>query len=204
MMSAFVSGLLLGAGLIIAIGAQNAFVLRQGLLKTHVFALCLLCASSDALLITLGVLGFGTLIQQSQTALIIVQFAGAAFLFFYGLQALMRALKPQAIEDIAGTGSSLRSVLVTALALTFLNPHVYLDTVVLLGGISTQYAGFDRLWFGAGAVLASFLWFFVLGYGARFLIPIFQKRRSWQILDTLIAIIMWVIAYSLIADFVWG
>ncbi|KPB00652.1 amino acid transporter [Ahrensia marina] len=203
-MSAFVSGLLLGAGLIIAIGAQNAFVLRQGLLKTHVFALCLLCASSDALLITLGVLGFGTLIQQSQTALIIVQFAGAAFLFFYGLQALMRALKPQAIEDIAGTGSSLRSVLVTALALTFLNPHVYLDTVVLLGGISTQYAGFDRLWFGAGAVLASFLWFFVLGYGARFLIPIFQKRRSWQILDTLIAIIMWVIAYSLIADFVWG
>jgi L-lysine exporter family protein LysE/ArgO len=203
-MSAFVSGLLLGAGLIIAIGAQNAFVLRQGLLKTHVFALCLLCASSDALLITLGVLGFGTLIQQSQTALIIVQFAGAAFLFFYGLQALMRALKPQAIEDIAGTGSSIRSVLVTALALTFLNPHVYLDTVVLLGGISTQYFGFDRLWFGAGAVLASFLWFFVLGYGARFLIPIFQKRRSWQILDTLIAIIMWVIAYSLIADFVWG
>ena len=203
-MSAFVSGLLLGAGLIIAIGAQNAFVLRQGLLKTHVFALCLLCASSDALLITLGVLGFGTLIQQSQTALIIVQFAGAAFLFFYGLQALMRALKPQAIEDIAGTGSSIRSVLVTALALTFLNPHVYLDTVVLLVGISTQYFGFDRLWFGAGAVLASFLWFFVLGYGARFLIPIFQKRRSWQILDTLIAIIMWVIAYSLIADFVWG
>ena len=200
-MSAFVSGLLLGAGLIIAIGAQNAFVLRQGLLKTHVFALCLLCASSDALLITLGVLGFGSLIQQSQTALTVVQYAGTAILFFYGLQALLRALKPQAIEDIAGNGSSLRSVLVTALALTFLNPHVYLDTVVLLGGISTQYIGFDRLWFGAGAVLASFLWFFALGYGARFLIPIFQQRRSWQVLDTLITIIMWLIAYSLIADF---
>ena len=196
--SAGVSGFLLGASLIIAIGAQNAFILRQGLLREHVFVLCLICALSDAALIALGVAGFGSLIAASETAITLVTWAGAAFLGVYGLIALRRAWKPGALK-VAGDGKrSLWSAVATGLSFTFLNPHVYLDTVVLLGGISAGFEGQARLTFALGAVIASFVWFYALGYGARLLQPVFARPLAWRILDVLIACVMFALAISLV------
>ena len=201
MITPFVTGFFLGASLIIAIGAQNAFILRQGLLRQNVFVLCLICALSDALLIAAGVAGLGTLIEQSPNLLIAIRLGGAAFLFWYASVALRRAINPQAMDIEGQAAGSLKAAIATCLALTFLNPHVYLDTVLLLGSISAQYAGDARLAYGAGAMIASFVWFFGLGYGARLLAPLFKKQRAWQILDLIIALVMTLIGISLVAPF---
>ena len=173
LVSAAVSGFLLGASLIVAIGAQNAFILRQGLLRQHVFVLCLICALSDALLIAAGVAGLGTLVSASPQ-LIRGDVAGAMFLFGYALLAFRRALSPAALLPPARR-RRLGAAIAACLAFTFLNPHVYLDTVLLLGGLSAGFAGAARLAYGAGAALASFVWFFALGYGARLLQPLFAE-----------------------------
>lgn len=194
---AALSGFLLGASLIIAIGAQNAFILRQGLLKQHVFILCLVCALSDALLIAAGVAGLGTLIAQSPTLINFVTIGGALFLFSYAIIAFRRALKPDVLKAATPDGSGLKAAMAACLAFTFLNPHVYLDTVVLLGSLSARYDGPDRVAYGLGAMLASFVWFFGLGYGARLLQPIFARASAWRVLDVLIGLVMTAIGLSL-------
>ncbi|MCU0832700.1 MAG: LysE/ArgO family amino acid transporter [Rhizobiaceae bacterium] len=192
------AGFLLGGSLIIAIGAQNAFILRQGLMKSHVFILCFTCALSDALLIAAGVGGLGTLIDGHPEFVRWVTYAGAAFLFAYALFALRRAWKPQALQAAASGQGSLKAAMAQCLAFTFLNPHVYLDTVVLVGGISSRYLGGDKLLFAAGAMAASFVWFFSLGYGARLLQPVFAKPVAWRVLDLIIAAVMTLIGVSLL------
>lgn len=190
-------GALLGGGLIVAIGAQNAFILRQGLLRQHVFVLCLIASIADATLIAAGVAGVGALVSSNETLLLVVTLGGAVFLAIYALIAARRAMKPGTL-DAAGEGSaSLRAAIATLLAFTFLNPHVYLDTVLLVGGISGQYQGSARLAFAVGAMAASFIWFFSLGYGARWLSPLFAKPAAWRILDGVIALVMAVLSLSL-------
>lgn len=198
MLFASISGFLTGASFIIAIGAQNAFILRQGLLREHVFVLCFICALSDAVLIALGVAGFGAFVSSNPLLLNIAKWGGAAFLIGYALIALRRAFNPQTLEAAQSNKTSLWAAIATCLALTFLNPHVYLDTVVLLGTISTNFEGQSRVAFGSGAVIASFVWFFCLGYGARFLRTLFAKPNAWRALDIAIAFIMVAIAVSLI------
>lgn len=192
------AGLGLGLSLIVAIGAQNAFVLRQGLRREHVFAVVGICALSDAVLIALGVGGLGVLIQQAGWLLLVVRLAGAAFLAWYGIRSALRAFRPSTLDtDPAGSPISLRTAIVTVLALTWLNPHVYLDTVLLLGSIGGTH-GDTRWWFAAGAALGSVIWFTALGYGSRMLRPLFAKPVAWRILDGLIAIVMIAIAVSLV------
>ena len=196
-LAALLAGFALGLSLILAIGAQNAFVLRQGLRKSHVFAVCLTCAVSDALLIAAGVAGFGWLVTAVPWLTPVMTWGGALFLFVYGGLSLRRALGPAESLTAATTGNgTLAHALLTCLALTWLNPHVYLDTVVLLGSVSTQYA--NRLAFGTGAVIASFVFFFALGYGARLLAPVFAKPTAWRILDAAVAAVMWGIAVKLV------
>lgn len=196
-MASFLPGFALSLTLILAIGAQNAFVLRQGLRREHVFAVCLTCALSDATLIAAGVAGFGALAEAVPWFEPVMRYGGAAFLIWYGLQNAISAWRGGGVLEAEGQGpQSLRKTILTLLALTWLNPHVYLDTVVLIGSISAQYP--DRLAFGIGAVLASFVFFFALGYGARLLSPLFAKPRAWQILDGLIALTMWGIAAKLL------
>jgi len=201
LLSAALSGALLGASLIIAIGAQNAFILRQGLLRSHVFVLCLICALSDALLIAAGVAGLGTLVSQSQTLIVAVTLGGALFLASYAVLAFRRAWRPQAMQAAGGNGLSLKAAVATCLAFTFLNPHVYLDTVLLLGSLSAAYHGPARLAYGAGAAVASFVWFFGLGYGARLLQPVFAKPAAWRVLDVIIGVVMSLLALSLLFKF---
>lgn len=198
MFTAMLTGFFVGASLIIAIGAQNAFILRQGLLLQHVFVLCLICALSDAVLIVLGVGGFGAIISSKPLLLTIAKWGGAAFLFGYAILAFRRALNSQALNASTPKSTNLSTAIATCLALTFLNPHVYLDTVILLGGVSVQFGDENRFAFGAGAVVASFVWFFALGYGARLLEPLFAKPISWRILDIAIGLIMASIAVSLL------
>ncbi|WP_420847920.1 LysE/ArgO family amino acid transporter [Nitratireductor luteus] len=195
----FISGLLLGGSLIIAIGAQNAFILRQGLLRRHVFLLCLICALSDALLIAAGVAGLGTLVARSPVLITGVTIGGAAFLFGYAALAFRRAMHPDALKAARQGETSLRAAVATCLAFTFLNPHVYLDTVVLVGSLSGAYEGSARTSFAVGAIAASFLWFYALGYGARLLQPLFAKPQAWRVLDILIGVVMAALALSLLA-----
>ncbi len=197
--SAAIAGFLLGASLIIAIGAQNAFILRQGLLRQHVFILSLICALSDALLIAAGVAGLGTLISQSPKLITAVTIGGALFLFSYAIIAFRRALKPEVLKAANAGEARLGPAIAACLAFTFLNPHVYLDTVVLLGSLSAAYEGQARLAFGLGAATASFVWFFGLGYGARLLEPVFARPASWRVLDFLIGAVMSAIGLSLVS-----
>lgn len=199
---AALSGFFLGASLIIAIGAQNAFILRQGLIRNHVFVLVLICAISDALLIAAGVAGVGTLIAQSPILISVVTLGGAAFLASYAFIAFKRAMRPAAMIASNDERLSLKAAIATVLAFTFLNPHVYLDTVLLVGSLSAAYEGDARFAFGFGAMAASFVWFFSLGYGARLLAPLFSKPLAWRVLDTVIGIVMSLIALSLIIRFV--
>ena len=192
------AGFFLGVSLIVAIGAQNAFLLRQGLLRQHVFILCLICALSDALLIVVGVFGFGTLVSQAKWLIDIVTLGGAIFLFVYGFMAFRRVMSPDAMKAASQGAGNLAKAIATCLALTYLNPHVYLDTVVLLGGLSANYQGVDRAAYGVGAATGSFVWFFALGYGARLLVGVFENPKAWQILDFIIGCIMWLIAASLL------
>jgi len=199
-MPAFVSGAALGASLIIAIGAQNAFVLQQGLRREHVFVVAAICATADAVLIVLGAAGFGALVSASPVLTAVAAWGGAAFLFVYGLRSFRAALRPEVLEleRPAAADNSLRSVVAVTLAVTLLNPHVYLDTVVLLGSIAARYPADERTWFALGAVTASFAWFFSLAYGARLLAPFFERPRAWQILYLVIGAIMWWIAIALV------
>ena len=196
---ATLAGLGLGFSLIVAIGAQNAYVLRQGLRREHVLAVVLICALSDLALITLGVAGAGFVFALVPWLTTVVRFAGAAFLLVYAILAARRALRPAKGLNAAETPArtSLAIVISTALALTWLNPHVYLDTLVLLGSIATTH-GDDRWWFGVGAGFASIAWFTLLGFGARLLAPVFARPLAWRILDGLIAVVMFAIAISLV------
>jgi L-lysine exporter family protein LysE/ArgO len=185
-----IAGFLSGAALIIAIGAQNSFVLRQGIRCEHVLPVVLVCASADALLIAVGIAGLGALIQSIPVLLDVTRYGGSAFLVAYGLAAARRALRPHALTVDASVGTSLGAAMATCFAFTFLNPHVYLDTVILLGSLASQRGNSGRWVFGGGAAVASFVWFFALGYGARLLGPVFVKRIAWRVLDWLIALIM--------------
>lgn len=199
MVRASLEGFLISAGLIIAIGAQNAFVLRQGLLRQHVLAVVLFCALSDAMLILLGVAGFGTIVRSSTVLLTLVRWGGAAFLAAYAMLALRRAWRPLAMTAADGQGPTRGAALLQCAAFTWANPHVYLDTVVLLGGISATYPESLQTVFAAGAAAASFAWFFALGYGARLLSAVFERPRAWQILDLGIAFVMAAIAFKIAA-----
>lgn len=193
------TGFATGFSLILAIGAQNAFVLRQGLLRQHVFWLCLLCATSDAILITIGVLGFGAIVDAAPMLPQIMAYGGAAFLFIYGALRLWAAYQGDYDMQIVGRSAGLWATLATGAAFTWLNPHVYLDTLGLVGAISTQYdIKINRYAFGIGSVFASFVFFFGLGYGARLLAPIMQSPRAWRVLDFLIGLVMWALALKLI------
>ena len=195
---AFLQGLLLGLSLIVATGAQNAFVLRQGLRGEHVFAVCLTCAASDAILIAAGVAGFGQAMKHLPGRAPEMRYGGAAFLVFYGSRSLLRAMAEHgALSPLEGEGVSLKRTLFTLLGFTWLNPHVYLDTVVLLGSVSTQY-GRQNAVFGFGAGSGSFLFFFTFGYGARLLRPWFARPAAWRVLDLLIGCVMLAIAGSLV------
>ena len=201
-MSAFWQGLGLGAGLIIAIGAQNAFVLRQGLKKQHVFLVAFVCTLCDAALITLGVAGFGSVVSSHPVLTKAAAWGGSIFLFVYGLQAFWAVFRAEGLEAQGGAALSGRDAVLTTLGVSLLNPHVYLDTVVLLGGIGGQLTGQNRVFYGVGAVTASGLWFFSLAYGATRLGPLFRRPLSWRILDALIGVIMWRIAFSLVREVV--
>jgi L-lysine exporter family protein LysE/ArgO len=198
----FAQGFLTCAALIIAIGAQNAFVLRQGIRREHVFTVAAICSLSDALLVSIGVAGLGRWIQDSPTLLQVARIGGAAFLFAYGALAAKRALSRAAhglsANDAAGQPVSWKRAVLACLAFTYLNPHCYLDTVVLMGSLSAQFGGERRWAFAAGAVSASFVWFFSLAYGARLLAPLFVKPVAWRVLDACIAAVMWLIAALLI------
>ncbi len=197
-MDALLFGFSLGFSLILAIGAQNAYVLKQGLKGEHVFLVCAICALSDAALILAGVSGFHLLVASFPPLVSIARYGGAAFLLVYGLISFVNAIRVQQGLKPGETGNNnpWQSVL-TCLAFTWLNPHVYLDTVVLLGSVSTQFG--ERVsWFAGGAMSASFVFFFALGYGARWLRPLFAQARAWRILDFLIACIMWGIALRLV------
>jgi L-lysine exporter family protein LysE/ArgO len=193
-------GFLLGGSLIIAIGAQNAFILRMGLQKAYVFWLCLVCALSDALLIFLGVAGMGAVVEGNPTLLLVVTLFGAAFLAWYAFVSARRALNPGMLETAGGPVPHLRSALAQCLAFTFLNPHVYLDTVVLVGASSAAYLGTAKTAFAVGAAAASFVWFFSLGYGARVLIPLFARKSAWRVLDAAIATVMAGLSLALLGD----
>ncbi len=195
---ALLSGLALGLGLIVAIGAQNAFVLRQGLRLEHVAAVVTVCAVSDVALILAGVLGAGAVLTQVPWLVPVVCFAGAAFLLGYGALAARRAVRPGALlADAAGARAGLAATVGTCLALTWLNPHVYLDTVVLLGSMASTH-GEHRWEFAAGAGVGSVLWFTGLGYGARLLRPVFARPGAWRVLDGVIAVVMAALAASLV------
>lgn len=198
-LSAAFAGFVASAGLIIAIGSQNAFVLRQGLLQRNVSLVVATCALSDMLLILCGVAGIGVLVREWPALLQVLRFGGALFLAVYGLMAAQRAWRGSAgLGGEAESRASWRRVLMTCLAFTFLNPHVYLDTVVLLGGLSTQYAAYGRWAFAAGACVASIVWFSTLGFGSRLLLPMFRSPRAWRILDTFVALFMLSLSVALL------
>ena len=191
------TGFLTGLSLIVAIGAQNAFVLRQGLRREHVFAIVLFAAVSDAVLIIVGIAGLGAVIQGYPIALEVIRYFGAAYLIWFGVSALRRALNPSALEAGQGSGISIAKAIATVAALTYLNPHVYLDTVILLGGIGNQF-GSERWLFAIGAATASFVWFFSLGYFAKLLSRFVSSPKFWRILDGFIALVMFSIAVLLL------
>lgn len=194
--TAFLFGFVTSISLIAAIGAQNAFVLRQGIRNEHVLAVVMLCAACDLALIMAGIAGVGALVTAHPGLTTVARFGGAAFLIGYGLLAARRALRPATLTPADAAPARLGSVLLTCLALTFLNPHVYLDTVVLLGTLANQQR--DGRWlFGGGAAVASAVWFFGLGFGARRLAGLFASPRTWRILDWLIAVTMVALGLSL-------
>lgn len=197
--TAFFKGIGLGGGLIVAIGSQNAFLLRQGIKREYVLTCIAICVLCDITLIGAGVAGMGQLIVAAPALLLWLKMAGAAFLFIYGIRAARSAWKPAAMT--AGDAAPLTShgaVIAAMLAFSLLNPHVYLDTVILLGSIGGQQSGNGRLYFALGAMLASAAWFSSLGWGARYLAPLFSRPGAWRMLDSVIAVVMWSIALSLL------
>ena len=200
--SVFLQGLALSLGLIVAIGAQNAFVLRQGLRREHVASVVFFCAITDALLIAAGVLGMAQALGESPMVAHALALAGAVFLATYGWNALRRALQQNGLlANEEGDGLTWAAAMAQAAAFTLLNPHVYLDTVLLVGSIGAQQPADLQVWFVAGASSASLLWFCALGFGARWLAPLFAKPRAWQVLDILIGLTMWVLSGMLVLRF---
>lgn len=199
-MGPFLEGCGTGAGLIVAIGAQNAFVLKQGLMKNHVFVTAIVCALADSILISLGVGGFGKIIVCNPYLMEMARWGGVAFLLWYGFRSFRAVFKSNSlhIDRMSSERPGLKLTIVTLLMVSFLNPHCYLDAVVLLGSIGSQYPESERFYFALGAIVASFIWFFVLCYGARYLAPLFSKPIAWKILDFFIGCIMWWIAVTLI------
>jgi len=197
--SAFTTGFVLSATLIIAIGAQNAFVLRQGIRKEHVAPIVVFCATADLLLIAVGVAGLAGILGDSPRLVALLTIAGSGFLVWYGVRAWRRALLPQSLRAATGNEPlSLANAMAQAAGFTLLNPHVYLDTVLLMGSIGTRQPPDMRIWFVGGAACASGVWFTTLGFGARLLAPIFAKPRAWQVLDTLVGLTMLFLAVVLI------
>jgi L-lysine exporter family protein LysE/ArgO len=191
------TGLLTGLSLIVAIGAQNAYVLRQGLAREHVGIVVAICALSDLVLIVAGVAGIGRVVEHAPWVLDVVRWLGVAFLTWYGVSSLRRARKHEALRADERTTVSRRGVAGRAIALTWLNPHVYLDTVLLLGTIANHEGPTGRWWFALGAGAGSVLWFCGLGFGARFASPLLARPRAWQVLDVLIGVVMLLIALQL-------
>jgi len=199
MISAAVTGFFTSISLILAIGAQNAFVLRQGLLHTHIFTVCLFCALSDALLIAAGVAGFGYIVDLAPWLPTAMALGGAGFLIIYGATRIYAAWLGTYAMQIEGNSAGLWPTIGVVAALTWLNPHVYLDTLGLIGAVSTRYVdNSEKLVFGAAAVTASFVFFFSLGYGARLLTPYMQSTHTWRILDFIIGVVMFAIAAGLL------
>jgi L-lysine exporter family protein LysE/ArgO len=196
-LAAAVTGLLTGLSLIVAIGAQNAFVLRQGLTRDRIGVVVAICAVSDLVLIVAGVAGVGTLVEHAGWALDVVRWLGVAFLTAYGVMSLRRARSTQSLRAEGESASNLAGVAARATALTWLNPHVYLDTVLLLGSLAASHGPGGRWWFALGACMASLVWFVGLGYGARLVSPLLARRRAWQVLDVLIGLTMLTIAVTL-------
>lgn len=199
-MQTFLHGFLVGGSLIVVIGAQNAFVLKQGLLKQHVFLVCCVCFLCDFLLMSFGVLGLANLIHQKPIISLALAILGFLFLFTYGVKSFLSAYRGNShlhLTDENRTHSRTHTLL-SVLAITLLNPHVYLDTVVIVGGVASTLTLSEKYLFLTGTILASFLWFFGLGYGARLLAPLFDKPKTWRILDILIGVIMWFIGFGLL------
>ncbi|MBM7052263.1 amino acid transporter [Rothia sp. ZJ932] len=184
--------------LIVAIGAQNAYVLRQAILGKFVVPIVLFCIVSDILLVGLGVFGFGIIVESAPWLLEILRWGGGAFLLWYGFSAARRSLKPSALKVDASTQGpqTLQRALVLAAAMTYLNPHTYIDTVVLLGALANQQGDEGRWYYYAGCATGSVLWFIALGFGARFLRPVFANPKAWRVLDGLIALLMFFLAYK--------
>lgn len=193
----FMKGFSISSGLIIAIGAQNAFVLNQGVKRNHFIIVPLICALSDILLIIVGVSGFGTLVSSNDTLRKTAAIGGIIYLFWFGLKSFISVWSDETLSANGQNISRLRDTLIATLCVTYLNPHVYLDTVVFIGTIAGQFSTIERLYFGSGASLASILWFFSLSLGGRALAPVFEKPVSWKLLDFSIGIVMWSIAFSL-------
>jgi len=197
--SIIIEGFGIGAGLIIAIGAQNTFVLKKGIMKQHVFITALTCSIIDMTLIILGSMGLGTIISGTPMLMISATLFGIVFLSMYGIKSFMAVFQSKSLssEDLKQNSSTLKNTLITLLALTLLNPHVYIDTVILLGSIGARYPIVYRTSFVIGACMASFIWFFGLAYGAGFLSPLFKKDITWKVLDFVIGCVMLTIAYKL-------
>lgn len=200
--AAYWQGLAVGFSMIVAIGAQNAFVLTQSLKRNHHLAVAGVCALIDLILISIGVAGLGGWIAQSRSLSLAAALGGAVFLFWFGARALRSALKPGRLVADGQTPGSLKAVLAATLAISLLNPHVYLDTVLMLGSLSAKYPGSGRYFFGLGACLASVIWFASLALAGRFLVPVFKNPRAWQVLDSLVCLLVWGIALQLIGDFI--
>lgn len=199
-MQAFLSGLMITGGLIMAIGAQNTFVLKQGLLKQHIGWVVGICWLCDVLLISAGVYGMGALLSNSPTAAAALALAGGVFLLVYGInsaRAAWQGNKQLAVSSDTTESSTVLKIIATTLALTFLNPHAYVDTVMLIGGSAATLSNDAKLWFLMGALLASAIWFITIGYGSRLLLPLFRRPRTWQILDSVIAVMMLYLAVGL-------
>ncbi|MET9487569.1 MULTISPECIES: LysE/ArgO family amino acid transporter [unclassified Nocardia] len=186
--------------LIVAIGAQNAFVLRQGIRREHVLAVVAVCALSDVALITIGVAGFGAVVHAAPIVLTLAKYGGIAFLLGYAALAAKRAFSASALSAGGGTPIALGAAIATCLAVTWLNPHAYLDTMVLLGSFASTYASPDRWFLAAGAMVGSMIWFIALGFGARLLGPLFAKPMAWRVLDSVIALVMTGLAIGLLVS----
>lgn len=197
-MTHLLTGFLTGLGLIVAIGSQNAFVLRQGLLRQHVTLIVVVCALGDIALELAGVLGMGAVVEAHPTAIKALKWFGAAYLVWFGLNALRSARRASSLSPADAPPVSQRTAVLTVLGLTFLNPHVYLDTVVMIGSLANSLGPEGRWWFYAGSVAASILWFAALGYGARALTPLVRKARTWQVIDTVVGVMMFGFAGMLV------
>lgn len=207
MISEILRGALISASLIIAIGAQNLFVLKQGLLRNHIFYVSGICFICDFVLMSIGILGVGTFISNNPFITNILAILGALFLIWYGFKAFKSAIKGTSSMQVKSQDSnnnSLVKVILATLAITLLNPHVYLDTVVIVGGIASTLNSEQKMAFLIGAVCVSFIWFFSIGYGARLLTPLFKQKRMWVVLDCLVGLVMFYIAYRLILYVYYG